>query len=216
MGAAHPGAAAAAPLNRPPPLTRPVQGLLLAAGAGTRLGRPKALLTDEEGRPVPEVVVDRLRSAGCRGVTVVLGARASDARRTLATRDDLTVTVAEDWAEGIGASLRHGLTVCRETSDAVAVLVTLVDLPDVTSEVMRRVLARWSSDGAAPNALVRATYGGRPGHPVLIGREHWAPLVQTLVGDDGAQRYLARRRVVEVSCEDLATGRDVDLPEDLR
>jgi CTP:molybdopterin cytidylyltransferase MocA len=191
-----------------------VVGLVLAAGAGRRMGRPKALLADEDGRPLTDVAVDRLLGAGCRHVTAVLGAESGRARAMLGERPtgQSRVVVAEDWAEGMGASLRGGLAALPS---AAAVLVTLVDLPDVDVAVMRRVLERWRAEGARPDALVRATYDGVPGHPVLIGREHWAPLLVSLSGDTGAQPYLSRRKVHQVSCEDLATGRDLDRPEDL-
>jgi CTP:molybdopterin cytidylyltransferase MocA len=191
-----------------------VVGLVLAAGAGRRMGRPKALLTDAHGRPMTDVAVDRLLAAGCEHVTVVLGAEADRARALLGDRPAgrARVVVADDWAEGMGASLRCGLAALPS---AAAVLVTLVDLPDVDAAVMGRVLARWQDDGGGQEALVRATYDGVPGHPVLIGREHWAPLLVTLSGDTGAGPYLSRRIVQQVSCEDLATGRDVDRPEDL-
>ncbi len=195
-------------------MTADVVGLVLAAGAGRRMGLPKALLTDAEGRAMTGLAVDGLLAAGCSHVTVVLGAEADRARALLGARTDgrCRVVVAEDWAEGMGASLRGGLAALPSAS---AVLVTLVDLPDVGVPVMRRVLERWRADGAGQDALVRATYDGNPGHPVLLGREHWAPLLVTLSGDSGAQPYLSRRIVHLVSCEDLATGRDVDRPEDL-
>jgi CTP:molybdopterin cytidylyltransferase MocA len=124
--------------------------------------------------------------------------------------------VAGDWAEGMGASLRCGLDALAQDGPQVgAALVTLVDLPDVDEAVMARVLERWRAGGGGPDTLVRATYAGVPGHPVLIGRDHWTQLQETLAGDSGAQGYLSRRIVHEVSCEDLATGRDVDRPEDL-
>jgi CTP:molybdopterin cytidylyltransferase MocA len=193
-------------------------GLLLAAGAGRRMGRPKALLTGSDGSALADVVVDRLLASGCDRVTVVLGAEADEAASLLRDRpaEELRVVVARDWAEGMGASLRCGLTVIgRAEPEVGAALVTLVDLPDVGEAVMARVLERWQREGARADALVRATYDGVPGHPVLIGRDHWAELRATLVGDSGAQGYLSRRIVHEVSCEDLATGRDVDRPEDL-
>ena len=76
--------------------------------------------------------------------------------------------VAEDWAAGMSASLRAGLS-SVDGSGASAALVSLVDLPDVTAEVVRRVVAA----AAGADHLARATYDGRPGHPVLIGRDHW-------------------------------------------
>jgi len=188
-----------------------VAGLLLAAGAGRRMGRPKALLVDHDGVPLAGRVVVRLREAGCARVTVVLGAAAGEAAALLRPYD-VEVVVAEDWSTGMGASLRRGLGVLR-SSGAPAALVTLVDLPDVDARVMARVLDAGAD--VLEGALVRATYGGRPGHPVLIGRDHWSPLCETLDADQGARGYLSGHDVVEVPCDDLATGRDVDRPEQL-
>jgi molybdenum cofactor cytidylyltransferase/nicotine blue oxidoreductase len=180
-----------------------VAGLLLAAGAGTRMGRPKALLVDEDGTPWLARAVEVLRRGGCDSVMVVLGAAVEEALPLLP--DDVTAVVADDWAEGMSASLRAGLG-SLEDSDADAALVSLVDLPDVTHHVVRRVLAA----GADRAALIRTTYDGRPGHPVLLGREHWAGVRAAAVGDRGARDYLAHHTLVEVECGDLATGRDVD------
>ncbi len=190
-----------------------VAGLVLAAGAGRRMGTPKALLTDADGTSRLAATVDALRRGGCPAVTVVVGAAAADAAPA-AARTGAAVVVAQRWDEGMGESLREGLA-ALEAETARAVLVTLVDLPDVGAEVVSRVLATWHDAGGAADALVRATYAGRPGHPVLLGRDHWAPLGATLAGDVGAGPYLAGRKVTEVSCEDLATGRDVDRPDDL-
>jgi CTP:molybdopterin cytidylyltransferase MocA len=83
-----------------------------------------------------------------------------------------------------------------------------VDLPDVTAEVVRRVVAA----ATGPADLVRATYAGRPGHPVLLGKDHWTGVQGTVAGDTGARDYLAAYDVTLVECGDLATGRDVDTP----
>jgi CTP:molybdopterin cytidylyltransferase MocA len=115
------------------------------------------------------------------------------------------VVVASDWREGMGASLRAGLRSLAGSRDDGTV-VSLVDLPDVVPEVVARVLA--AADG--PASLVRASYDGAPGHPVLLGREHWPGVIETAVGDQGARRYLAAHDVVLVECGDLATGHDVD------
>ncbi len=200
-----------------PPAYGEVAGLVLAAGAGRRMGGPKALLIDPDGTTRVAATVGALRRGGCGQVTVVVGAQAEAAApRAAATGAD--VVVAERWAEGMGESLRRGLDALSAGS-ARAALVTLVDLPDVGPEVVRRVLDAWHDEGGRDDALVRATYDGRPGHPVLLGRRHWAPLQEQLSGDVGAGPYLAQhhagRKVTEVRCEDLATGRDVDRPEEL-
>jgi CTP:molybdopterin cytidylyltransferase MocA len=190
-----------------------VAGLLLAAGEGRRMGGPKALLRDSHDVPFVDRAVGVLLDGGCATVTVVLGAAASDVHLLLEEAgwtDDVAVSVvvADGWASGMGASLRAGLA-ALDAADAA--LVSLVDLPDVTAAVVARVLAR----GAGPESLARASYGGRPGHPVLLGRSHWAGVTDLARGDRGARDYLAEHDVHEVECGDLATGRDVDQPADL-
>jgi CTP:molybdopterin cytidylyltransferase MocA len=184
-----------------------VEGLLLAAGAGRRMGQPKALVSDDEGSWLVRGVAT-LREGGCDRVTVVLGAEA-DRARPLLDGLDVRVVVADDWAEGMGASLRTGLRSLADSPD-VGVVVSLVDLPDLVPEVVSRVISRAVTAGSGPAALARASYDGKPGHPVLLGRDHWAGVVETAVGDQGARAYLAPRDVTLVECGDLATGRDVD------
>jgi molybdenum cofactor cytidylyltransferase/nicotine blue oxidoreductase len=185
-----------------------LHGLLLAAGAGTRMGRPKALVRDEAGEPWLVRGVRALREGGCDAVTVVLGAGADEARPLLDGTGARPV-LADDWAAGLAASLRAGLrALADEDADAVAALVSLVDLPDVHADVVRRVAAL----GGDPAAVARAAYDGVPGHPVLLGRDHWAGVLASAAGDRGARDYLATRPVVLVECGDLATGCDRDTP----
>jgi CTP:molybdopterin cytidylyltransferase MocA len=77
----------------------------------------------------------------------------------------------------------------------------------MTPEALRAVAAH-----AAPDGLAVATYDGVRGHPVLLGREHWAGVVATATGDEGARRYLAGRVVTEVDCTGLADPTDLDVP----
>ncbi len=90
-----------------------------------------------------------------------------------------------------------------------AACVLLVDTPGVTAGAVRRVAGL-----AAPSALAMATYHGEPGHPVLLGRDHWGAVAALAVGDVGARRYLARHPelVTRVPCEDIAVGDDLDVP----
>ena len=186
-----------------------VAGLLLAAGAGRRFGGPKALATDPDGTGWLLRAVDALREGGCAGVTVVLGAGAEEARPLLPAGPWLHVVVADDWADGLGASLRAGLDALADRADAAdAALVHLVDLPDVGPAVVARVVAR----ATGPAALARASYDGMPGHPVLLGRDHWPGVQESAAGDRGARDYLAARPTEAVECGDLATGADHDGP----
>ena len=180
-------------------------GLLLAAGAGRRIGGPKALRHDADGTAWLLRAVGVLRDGGCGPIVVVLGAAADEAAELL-TGDTVRTVVAADWDEGMGASLRAGLRALGETDSAVAV-IHLLDLPDVGPAVLTRLR---EAAGGDESALVRAEYDGRPGHPVVIGRAHWADLASELHGDEGARGYLKRHGARAVECGDLATGEDVD------
>jgi CTP:molybdopterin cytidylyltransferase MocA len=176
-----------------------IAGLVLAAGAGTRMGQPKALVEDDSGAWLPRAV-SALSAGGCDTVSVVLGA----APQAAALVPEASVVVAEDWAEGMGASLRAGLAALEPGFDAV--VVTLVDLPDVGAPVIARLLALEPDT----TTLARASYDGRPGHPVLVGGDHVAGVIAAAHGDRGARDYLAAHDHVLVECGDLATGYDVD------
>jgi CTP:molybdopterin cytidylyltransferase MocA len=192
-------------------------GLLLAAGAGRRFGRPKALV-ELDGEPLVRRAFRVLADGGCDPIRVVLGARAEDARGLLP--DPMIAVYAEDWSTGMGASLRAGLrALVRDTAgkadpDTVrvdAVLVHLVDLPKVDARVISRLRAL-----ASPGVVARASYDGVPGHPVVFGHRWWTEIAGSAHGDRGARDWLATRRdLLLVDCSDLGGGADVDTPSDL-
>ncbi|AXH95185.1 nucleotidyltransferase family protein [Ornithinimicrobium avium] len=188
-------------------------GLLLAAGAGRRYGGPKALVV-EDGEPWVVRTARALLDGGCADVLVVTGADADQVEELLATHEGSRVATTRcgTWEEGMGESLRAGLTALATRGRAVPlrVLVHLVDLPDVGADVVARVLA---SRGGGTDDLARAAYDGRPGHPVLLGRDHWQRALADASGDAGARTYLRRATPYLVECGDLSTGRDVDTRE---
>ncbi|MCW2730620.1 MAG: nboR [Mycobacterium sp.] len=176
--------------------SRSVSGVLLAAGAGTRFGMPKVLA--HQGLWLDKAV-EALADGGCDDIVVVLGAAVVDVAAPA------RAVVAEDWATGMSASVRAGLAAAGYADFAV---LHLVDTPDVGADVVARILATATS---SPSGLARATYGGRPGHPVVVAQRHWAALLSTLHGDEGARTFLkSRDDVVAVECGDLASGVDVD------
>ena len=180
------------------------------------MGGPKGLLrVASSGASFVETAIAHLHEAGVGEVHVVVGASAADVA-ALAVQAGGVVVEAPGWGEGMGASLRSGLGALEPTA-ARAALVMLVDLPDVGTEVHERVLdaAASDADGDLGSVLVRAAYDGIPGHPVLLGREHWAAIREGAVGDRGARDHLTGPGTHLVECGDLATGRDVDRPTDL-
>lgn len=183
-----------------------VAGLLLAAGAGRRFGSPKALVP-LDGKLFVDSAASLLGRAGCEPVVVVLGA-AADEVRAKASLDDVTVVDNPDWESGMGSSLRTGL---RAVGVVDAVVVLPVDTPGVTVTALHRLMAL-----AEPKALARAVYDGEIGHPVLIGSDHFAGVMSSAAGDQGARDYLKANTVRHVECADVADGADVDRPSDLR
>ena len=172
-------------------------GIVLAAGAGTRYGQPKAPVVID-GERLVDRSVRVLREAGCFPIAVVLGAWIGEVPGAVIINNP-------DWESGMGSSLRTGLQWATGT-DADSVVVTLVDLPGLTPQAVSRI-----SDN--PADLVSATFDGQRGHPVKFGRKHWDALIESASGDLGARDYLrSRDDLVLVDVSDVADGQDLDTP----
>ncbi len=187
-------------------MTAPVvAGLLLAAGQGSRMGGPKALL-EVGGEPLVRRGIRLLTEGGCTPVVVLVGACAD---RVRALCDGAQVVEVANWVTGMGASLRAGLSALN----ADACVVALVDQPLVTSEAVRRLRAAHSRGAVA----AVATYDGRPRHPVLLDRAAWPGVAAVAVGDEGARGWLRAHAalVVHVDCTDTGAPDDLDTPQDL-
>lgn len=203
------------------PTAPPVTGLLLAAGQGSRMGSPKAVV-EIAGRTLTEIAVEALLDGGCDDVLVVLGADAQRVRTRLETNrrawgDRVFAAECANWAGGISESLRTGLATlaARGRRCPQATLIHLVDLPDVGADVIGRVLERGRGSVTLTQSLVRAAYQGKPGHPALVGQRHWQGVMDVAQGDRGAGPYLRSQAATLVDCDDLAAGRDLDTPSEL-
>lgn len=188
-----------------------VVGVVLAGGAGQRLGRghPKALVTDSGGRTWLDLSVAALRGGGVHPVYVVVGAERGAVEAVVPP--ECLIVHSPNWQVGMSASLEAGLAAVEQsTPDADALVVMLVDTPGVGADVVRRLVTESGTD-----ALARAAYDGVPGHPVVIGRAHWAGVRVAASGDRGARDYLRAARVTTIECGDIGTGDDIDTPEAL-
>ena len=183
-------------------------GLLLAAGAGRRMGRPKALVA-VAGEPLVVRGIRVLAEGGCSPVVVVVGAQAADVRPLC---DGADVVEAPDWEAGMSASLKAGLRHLA-TTGVTAAVVALVDQPRVTPAAVRRLRA--AHDEGAVAAV--ATYAGRPRNPVLLDRSTWVAVAEAAADDDGARVWLRSHpeSVTAVDCSDAGAPDDVDTPQDL-
>ncbi|WP_125130136.1 NTP transferase domain-containing protein [Microbacterium sp. 10M-3C3] len=187
----------------PEPAAPRVTGVVLAAGAGTRYGGPKALAADAAGVSWLRRVCDALRDGGCGEAVVVLGAAAD--RALPLVPPEARIAIATDWEAGMSRSVDAGLVAA---AGADAVVVAPVDVPGLPAAAVARLIA---AGGAEPRAaLARATYDGRPGHPALIGADHIAAIRAELRGDVGAGSALARRGARTIECGDLWDGHDID------
>lgn len=199
-----------------------VAGVLLAAGEGSRLGRPKALV-ELNGQTLAERGVALLRAGGADPVLVVTGAAEIKLPGTLAVHN-------HDWRDGMGSSLRAALRALdrqpgsAETGrsgqvaaglpvDAGAVVVALVDQPLVGAAAVARLIAAYR--GGASVAV--AAYAGKPRNPVLLAREHWREVMQAAAGDTGARGFLRARPdlLTLVECGDTGSPDDIDTAADL-
>lgn len=194
----------------PPAEARPA-GLVLAAGAGRRLGRPKALVEFHD-EPLVRRAVRLLRRGGCAAVSVVVGAAGPQVAAVLA---DLDVEVVHnaDWSTGMGGSLRAGITAVR-AHGCPAVVVALVDQPLIGPVAVQRLTAAWRH-GAV---VAVATYDGHPRNPVLFDAAAWNEVDRWADGDQGARGLLRARPewVQAVPCDAVASPRDIDTIDDLR
>ena len=187
----------------PPPR---IAGLVLAAGGSRRFGAPKQLARLDDTPLLEHALRELAAVPALTRVVVALGAHADEILAAVDLHGAEPLLV-EDWAAGQSASLRAG--VAALAADADAVVVTLADQPRVTAATVARVLAAW--DRTAP--AVRATFAGRPGHPVLIARSLY-PAIGELRGDAGARDLLEAAGALEVAC-DAGAVLDVDTPEQL-
>ncbi|MEB7503736.1 nucleotidyltransferase family protein [Arthrobacter koreensis] len=193
-----------------------VSAVLLAAGAGIRLGRgPKALLPFH-GRPLVEHLAAELLRGGCSRVIVILGAGSARVS-TEANLAGMHVVINPDWETGVGSSFRAGIAEAITLAPQEPVLVALADQPGLSAETVARLISR-----AAPARVSCAAYrvpGGNlmRGHPVLFAPQLARAAAAGARGDTGARSFLAAHPglVDLVECGPEGDGRDIDTPEDL-
>lgn len=189
-----------------------IAGIVLAAGRSTRMGADNKLLQELRGKPIVRYAVEAQLEARLDPVLVVTGHQKEAVEAALS---DLPIRFVHnpDYASGLAGSVRAG--VAALPSEAEAAVISLGDMPNVTSQVIERLA---ESHLQQPDSLaVVPTLFGHRGNPVLLARPIF-PAVSLLTGDRGARRLLdeAGSRVVEVPFEDPAIAIDVDTPEALR
>lgn len=187
---------------------RQVAGIVLAAGAASRMGQPKQLL-DWGGAPLVRVVALAALAAGLNELLVVTGRASEQVEQALADLSARCVYNAE-YAQGQGTSLRAGVAALSPQTDAA--LILLGDQPFVTPATIAAIVAAWRSDGPP---IVAPRYRGVRGNPVLFARPLFPELL-AVTGDQGARAILAARAgsIQYVDFDDDRPLADIDTIEE--
>jgi molybdenum cofactor cytidylyltransferase len=190
-------------------LKRPkVAAIVLAAGASTRYGQPKQLLS-VGGKTMLQHIVDIVLASPVDQTIVVLGHRASEIGATLKDTPADTVT-NEEWEAGLSTSVQAGLQAVRP--DVQAALFVLADQPAITPEIIAALLERYQETGGP---IVVPTYQGKRGNPALFDCSLFAELMKVRDDQGGRQLinvYKDKIERVEVGSEAVLV--DVDTKED--
>jgi molybdenum cofactor cytidylyltransferase len=188
--------------------------IILAAGDSTRMGRPKALLPDPEGRPFVARLVRTFAAAGIRDVIVVTGSlHAAIADALAGDHASVAPTLVNNPqpARGQVSSLWMGLDAAAQLG-VEGLLMTLVDIPLVQASTIQKVVDAWRRSRAP---IVRPAVGDRHGHPVLFDRTVFDALRHAPI-TEGARAVVHANadRIVNVQVEDEGCLLDVDTPAD--
>lgn len=185
-----------------------VDGIILAAGASRRLGRPKQLL-ELDGRRILDIVLHHAKLSRLRNIYLVLGSNADRISAAVSDHGQRTV-VNHDFAAGQSTSLLAGMLCLPQ--DTAAALVLLGDQPQVTPTIIDRLIVASETDAAS---IIMPSYGGTPGNPVLFRRAVF-PALLAITGDRGARDVINARRdsVTTVPFPTMSPPLDVDTEDD--
>jgi molybdenum cofactor cytidylyltransferase len=205
-----------APRTAPTPAPRrprKVAALVLAAGRSRRMAPlNKLMVMDRAGQAMIARVVDNALASRARPVLVVTGHEHERVEEALSGRPVL-MAHAEDYAEGLSASLKAGIAALPE--DVEGVLVMLGDMPLVSPAMLDRIVAGF--DPEEGRAIVQPTFRGKQGNPVLWGREFFDEIL-AITGDVGARHLTGKHgdRLANVEMADDGVLRDFDTLETLK
>lgn len=194
------------------PATRPIVGVLLAAGRGRRFdasGVQRKLLQamptgPHRGRSIALAAALNLRAAVDRVVAVVRADEAALAAQFEAM--DCGVVRNDRADDGMGTSIACGV---RASADAAGWVIALADMPAVAPQTMQRVAAALRAGATAAVPL----HQGRRGHPVGFAAR-WREALAAIDGDLGARALLAQARPLSIEVDDAGCLLDLDTPAD--
>jgi len=189
-----------------------VAGLILAAGASTRMGSPKQLL-DIGGVSLLSRVLEEVLNSELDLIILVLGAQAKEIKEGLkAVLPDKRLRIVEnrDFKDGISSSIIAGLSEVEDGYDYC--MMILADMPHITSDLINYLLHQYLSSGLLLGAIKA---GDKRSHPVIFGRTLYSEL-RKLKGDTGARNLFLKYsdQVCLVEPAEYYNDMDIDTPED--
>lgn len=185
-----------------------IAAVILAAGMSSRMGEAKQLLRMGE-RTILEQVLENVRASGVTEIVLVLGHAAETIRQGIAG-ECLKVVVNGAYREGMGTSLRTGISALPAEIDAA--LVVLADQPFVRPATLNLLMDQYRKSDAQ---IVIPFYKGFRGNPVLLDRSVF-PEVMALTGDIGCRAVFGHHLegIVKVPVADVGILLDLDSKED--
>lgn len=185
-----------------------VAAIVLAAGQSSRMGGAFKPLLSFGQQTVIQACINYLTQGGAESVIVVLGHRAEEVRKTL-TRESVSFAINQNPASEMSASIAVGVRELPETTSAL--LIAPVDYPAVPASVVTSLLDEWSKGFR----LVKPTFAGRGGHPVVVDfslRDELLSLDPALGLKALFAKYEAETKRLEVASPFVA--RDIDTWDD--
>lgn len=188
-------------------------GIILAAGASTRLGHPKQLLLID-GQPMLVRVIQAALQSELDHTVVVLGHQAAEIQKILKSTLDhpgLKLVVNRNYGAGMAGSLQTGLK--QVMQDYAAVMILLADHPFQETSIINRLLRRYNHSG---KTICVPVHKGRRGHPVILNKRLYAAMM-SLSGDIGAREIIRNHpeQLTQVELDSARSFIDIDSEDDL-
>lgn len=183
--------------------------VILAAGASTRMGKPKQLLSYRESSLLTHTIKAAIASV-CRPIIVILGSHAQQIKQSV-SQFSVQVVENKQWSEGMGSSIRTGIKALNAVSQNIdAVVLTLCDQPFISSQIIDEIVNVYCLTG---KPIVAAEYSETFGVPALFSHTFFSELA-TLEGAAGAKQIIAKyhKGVFRVPFPQGAI--DIDTPQD--
>jgi len=185
--------------------------IILAAGAATRMGRPKQLLS-YQGRSLILHAVEVALASLCQPIIVVLGAYAEQIKPELMLK---AVQVVENsqWQEGMSSSIRAGISMLLKTNSKLdAVIISLADHPLVSPQILNQLIQSYQE---TQKVIIASKYNATTGVPALFSNALFPELMQ-LEGDKGAKALIQKYINTGVILLIPEAAIDIDTPDDYK